>query len=895
MLSEQDFLLWCEKLKVSDSAENLIRQVRSSPPSRAVRSGRGNVSGRYPSRKLGCTIQFESHKVELARIYELEHDPDVLEYYDQPPPIKLNYEGRNGRQLGLVYTPDFFVIRTSSAGWEECKSEERLRELSVHNASRYHCDDEGVWHCPPGDDYARQYGLSFSVWSSKDINWTLYRNIEFLDDYFRADVPLVSEPARASVVAWVGQEPGLSLHELLTRTEGSATRDDVFMLIAHDALYVDLYAVPLVETERVEVFPDRETAVAHANLRQATASPTSLAPRAISLCAGSFIEWDGASWKIVNAGETTIGLLGEGETFTEVPRRAFERLVIEGRITGIRFDEVPDTHLEVKRRLATATAADFAEANRRVAAVRARLQDEPLPPDVSVDERTVRRWVARYRAAEQSYDNGYVGLIPQPKRGNENKRLPPASYALLNDFIANDYETLKQKRKFEVYGAYLLACRERGVMAASYKTFCKVVKQRPRFEQVLKRQGRRAAYRFEEFYWELELTTPRHGERPFHIAHVDHTEADVEMTDSITGANLGRPWVTLLTDAYSRRTLAAYLTFDPPSYRSCMMVMRECVRRFGRLPQIVVTDGGLEFGGVYFETLLARYDATKKTRPPAKARFGSVVERLFGTTNTRFFHNLRGNTQIMRNVRQVTKSVNPKGLAVWTLDKLYEYLCEYLYEVYDKVVHPSLGVTPREAFAAGMVRGGERLHKQIPYNEEFRLFTLPTTRNGMAKVQSTNGVKINHIYYWSDSFRHPEVEGTRIPIRFDPWDMGHAFAFVQGQWIECISEQYAVFHNRSEREVMLATQQLRQRHKTNRQKFDATALKLARFLESAEAEEALLAQRLTDREARGVWMVINGGIGYSALSSSQLPAAVEGDADVADDYRPQVLQMYENF
>jgi hypothetical protein len=31
---------------------------------------------------MGVTIQFESHRVELAFIYEMEHDADVLEYYD---------------------------------------------------------------------------------------------------------------------------------------------------------------------------------------------------------------------------------------------------------------------------------------------------------------------------------------------------------------------------------------------------------------------------------------------------------------------------------------------------------------------------------------------------------------------------------------------------------------------------------------------------------------------------------------------------------------------------------------------------------------------------------------------------------------------------------------------
>ena len=86
-----------------------------------------------------------------------------------------------------------------------------------------------------------------------------------------------------------------------------------------------------------------------------------------------------------------------------------------------------------------------------------------------------------------------------------------------------------------------------------------------------------------------------------------------------------------------------------------MMVMRECIRRLGRFPQILVVDGGREFESTYFETLLARYECTKKTRPPAQARFDSTCERLFGAANTQFIHNLRGNTQITRNVRQVTK------------------------------------------------------------------------------------------------------------------------------------------------------------------------------------------------------------------------------------------------
>jgi len=63
-----------------------------------------------------------------------------------------------------------------------------------------------------------------------------------------------------------------------------------------------------------------------------------------------------------------------------------------------------------------------------------------------------------------------------------------------------------------------------------------------------------------------------------------------------------------LTDAFTRRLLVVYVTFDPPSYRSAMMVLRECVWRNARLPQAIVVDGGPDFRSIYFETL--SFDAT---------------------------------------------------------------------------------------------------------------------------------------------------------------------------------------------------------------------------------------------------------------------------------------------
>jgi putative transposase len=109
----------------------------------------------------------------------------------------------------------------------------------------------------------------------------------------------------------------------------------------------------------------------------------------------------------------------------------------------------------------------------------------------------------------------------------------------------------------------------------------------------------------------------------------------------------------------------------------------------------------------------------QKDTPSAKARFGSVCERLFGATNTQFIYNLRGNTQITRNVRQVTKGNAPVGQAAWTLGCLYDYLSTFLFEIYDTIGHPALGQSPREAYLAGVESTGYRPNKVIAYDQAF--------------------------------------------------------------------------------------------------------------------------------------------------------------------------------
>jgi hypothetical protein len=113
-------------------------------------------------------------------------------------------------------------------------------------------------------------------------------------------------------------------------------------------------------------------------------------------------------------------------------------------------------------------------------------------------------------------------------------------------------------------------------------------------------------------------------------------------------------------------------------------------------------------------------------------------------------------------------------------------------------------------------------------------------------------MKVNHLYYWSEHFRNHTWESKQVPVRYDPFDIGTAFAFVDRQWVECHSEHYASLHGHSEREIHLVSEELRKRRQNHSSRLAVTANKLAEFLESVEQEEAILIQRLSDLEARSL-------------------------------------------
>jgi putative transposase len=847
MLNQIDREKYCRDHGLPSAGIAYVDDLFTSGPSRLVRSRVGNVCGRFASSKMECTLQFESHTIELPFLLWAEFRSDVFAFLDQPPQIKLEGITNTGRPIGFLHTPDFAILTESGPKFVECKPNARLEELGKKSPWRYRRSDSGPWQCPPGEKAAKVLGFGYQVVSETDLNPHLTANVQFLLDYLSKDHPPVEEPSKSRIREGVRQCFGVTVAELIGPDHGFKPQD-LHLMLARQDLFFDWEGPILTQPERVRVFLDCNSARAYQYVSCDSPRRSIPSPHFLNLVVGSEFVWRSRNYKVLNLDADRV-IVASGRDSVPIPRETFEQYVRLGEIVGLPEGNAPKLHSEVQRFLGEASKEELAAANRRYAII----NNETPRREVPESDRTIDRWREGFRVAEARFNNGYVGLLRKFRNcGNRKPRFSEKLLELMERVYQEQFLTKKAKSAKRAHEQLRLECERLGLPTPSRKTWLKFIRKHPRHEAVLAREGKRVAY-------QIEADRPGHhridgpdAAWPWKKAHLDHTKIDVVTLDRETGKKLERAWLSILWDEACSRILAIYLTYDDPSYRTCLGILRECVLRHGRLPESIVVDNGPDFRSVYFETVTALFRVSILRRPPGQPRYGAGCERTFGVLNQEFFHTLAGNTKISRNVRMVTKSVNPGNLAIWSLEELDEMLCIYAYEVYEHREVPSMNMSPAQAYAQGMAIVGERVNRMISHDRDFIILTLPSTRSGRAKVQIGTGIKVNRIWYWHDDMAQPAIEGTSPEVRYDPYDMGHVYARINNQWVECQSEYYYVFHGRSEREIKFGSQEIKAVKGMHDQGSSVYGKRLAEFLQQADHRECLMEQRLKDAARRKI-------------------------------------------
>lgn len=375
---------------------------------------------------------------------------------------------------------------------------------------------------------------------------------------------------------------------------------------------------------------------------------------------------------------------------------------------------------------------DYSEAQLSTILYRKRLL-EGSPYGAMPSDRTLCRYRAKQAIARASGGNEDLALASMTHlRGNRTPRLDEAVLSMMQDVYVTEWRDASAKSYKTCYAALMVNCARNGLKAPSYPTLINFIKRITTDADIRTRQSSRYAYQQQAFVDSLEYEAPVHGSRPLQYVHIDHTLVDIECISARTGRPLGRPWLTFAICATTRRIVALYLTFEPPSYKTVMMVLRDLVRRHGRMPEFVVVDNGADLKSIAFAAFLQMMGTHLRARPKGAPRHGAVLERLFGRANTEYIHNLAGNTKATKHVRMVTGKSLPSNNAEWTLEALYHGLCYWADIHYANAEHPALAESPVHAFERLLRECGSRPQRRVLFNRDFLVATCPPVDRGGA-------------------------------------------------------------------------------------------------------------------------------------------------------------------
>ena len=181
----------------------------------------------------------------------------------------------------------------------------------------------------------------------------------------------------------------------------------------------------------------------------------------------------------------------------------------------------------------------------------------------------------------------------------------------------------------------------------------RISKLDPQFK-IAKRQGKKAA---EEQFKPSEGSFPN-ADFPLAVVQIDHTKLDIILVDDVYRKPIGRPWITMAVDVFSRMIPGFYISFDPPSALSAGLCLAHSVLTketwlaqheveglwpcWG-LPRKIHLDNAREFHGKVLEKACKQYGIDIEWRPVARPHFGGHIERLLGTV-LQEIHTLPGTT-----------------------------------------------------------------------------------------------------------------------------------------------------------------------------------------------------------------------------------------------------------
>ena len=436
---------------------------------------------------------------------------------------------------------------------------------------------------------------------------------------------------------------------------------------------------------------------------------------------------------------------------------------------------------------------DLAEAKRRFAIIKPLVRCERrVEDDVKraveqhgVPRATLYRWIKAYEGRRLMSD-----LAPRRRGRPMPKRLAPEIEAIITSVINDRYLTKQKMTGEEVILEVHRRCRTAGVKqppcAESIRARLRAIHPR---EKALKREGKKAA---RDKFGAVKDSFPG-ADAPLAVVQIDHTKLDIIVLDEDMRLPMGRPWLTLAIDVFSRMVVGYHLSLDYPSAFAVGLCLchgmfdkvaeLECLGVKGEWPvwgkpRMVHSDNGKDFRSYLIQETLDEHDIRYEFRPPRTPHYGGHIERLAGTLGKKV-HALPGSTFSNPKQRGEYKS---EAKAQMTLRELQHWLVNLIVGVYHNRVHDGIGCPPLARWNEGIV-GSDRfrgvgLFDPISNPRRLRLDFLPFE----TRTVQPEGIVWDKIWYrdplLSQWVRADEGRRRRkFKVRRDPTDISKLYFF----------------------------------------------------------------------------------------------------------------------
>ena len=378
--------------------------------------------------------------------------------------------------------------------------------------------------------------------------------------------------------------------------------------------------------------------------------------------------------------------------------------------------------------------------------------------ETEVSARTLKRWVKAYKST-----NSVASLLDKKRGWKSGKGRIAKDLEKLIDNVINEHYLSKQRPTVEAtIREVYKRCHRFSIVKPSKNTI------RRRIERISERdflQGR--GYREKA----KDKFTPKVGffpnaEYPLSVIQIDHTPVDIILVDDKYRKPIGRPFLTVATDVYSRMITGYYISLDAPSVTSVGMCISrsilpktELLLDFGLsdatwdvfgMPRKIHVDNGSDFRAVSLQKSCAFHGIDLEFRPVARPEFGGHVERLIGAL-MKIIHELPGTT--FSNIKQKDNYDSEKN-AVLTLSEFETWFLTYITKIYHKTIHRSIKKTPIDQWQLGIF--GDN------FNEGIGIPALPSSHKTllldfMPSIERTiqrNGVNIGGLNYYDPSLNN---------------------------------------------------------------------------------------------------------------------------------------------